>query len=213
MGKTKLIAETGAGQHGVATATVAAKLGMGCKVFMGEVDIRRQYPNVYAMRLLGAEVIPVTHGTKTLKDAVNAALKNWIEHLEDTHYLIGSALGPAPYPAMVRDFQSVIGNEVRTQLMEAEGRLPDSLVACVGGGSNSLGLFAPFLNEPSVQCYGTEAGVRVRNRVRTRPVLVTILKSVLFRAIRVIFCRTVTARFRTPIPSARVWIMPGSARN
>ena len=158
MGKTKLIAETGAGQHGVATATVAAKLGMGCKVFMGEVDIRRQYPNVYAMRLLGAEVIPVTHGTKTLKDAVNAALKNWIEHLDDTHYLIGSALGPAPYPAMVRDFQSVIGNEVRVQLMETEGRLPDSLVACVGGGSNSLGLFAPFLDDPSVQCFGTEAG-------------------------------------------------------
>jgi tryptophan synthase beta chain len=158
MGKTRLIAETGAGQHGVATATVAAKLGMECTVFMGEVDIRRQYPNVYAMRLLGAEVVPVTFGTKTLKDAVNAALKHWIEHLDDTHYLIGSALGPAPYPVMVRDFQSVIGQEVRSQLMEAEGRLPDSLVACVGGGSNSLGLFAPFVDEPSVQCFGTEAG-------------------------------------------------------
>jgi tryptophan synthase beta chain len=158
MGKTRLIAETGAGQHGVATATVAAKLGMDCTVFMGEVDIQRQYPNVYAMRLLGADVVPVTFGTRTLKDAVNAALKHWIEHLDDTHYLIGSALGPAPYPAMVRDFQSVIGREVKTQIMEAEGRLPDSLVACVGGGSNSIGLFAPFVDEPSVQCFGTEAG-------------------------------------------------------
>ncbi|HKK33703.1 MAG TPA: tryptophan synthase subunit beta [Desulfomicrobiaceae bacterium] len=160
MGKTRLIAETGAGQHGVATATVAAKLGMKCTVFMGEVDIRRQYPNVYSMKLLGAEVVPVTSGTKTLKDAVNEALKHWITQLDDTHYLIGSALGPAPYPAMVRDFQSVIGNEVRAQLQEAEGRLPDHLVACVGGGSNSIGLFHPFLHDTKVAMHGAEAGGR-----------------------------------------------------
>lgn len=160
MGKTKLIAETGAGQHGMATAAVAAKMGLKCQVFMGEVDMRRQYPNVYGMKLLGAEVIPVAYGTKTLKDAVNAALKHWIENLEDTHYVLGSALGPFPYPLIVRDFQSVIGREVRFQLQEQEGRLPDVLVACVGGGSNSLGLFYPFLNEEKIEFYGVEAGGR-----------------------------------------------------
>jgi tryptophan synthase beta chain len=158
MGKKCLVAETGAGQHGMATAAVAAKLGLACKVFMGEVDIERQYPNVYAMRLHGAEVIPVTFGSRTLKDAVNAALKYWIANLHDCHYLIGSALGPHPYPLMVRDFQSVIGREVKKQIKKAAGRNPDLLVACVGGGSNSLGLFHPFLKDKDVACLGVEAG-------------------------------------------------------
>jgi tryptophan synthase beta chain len=160
MGKKILIAETGAGQHGLATATVAAKFGMGCIIFMGAVDIKRQYPNVFAMKLLGAEVIPVEFGTRTLKDAVNAALKYWIEHLQDSHYLLGSALGPHPYPTMVREFQSVIGREVKTQVMERENQLPDVLIACVGGGSNAMGLFSPFLDEADIQLYGVEAGGR-----------------------------------------------------
>lgn len=160
LGKTKVIAETGAGQHGLASATVAARFGLECKVFMGEVDVRRQYPNVYAMKLLGAQVVPVTDGTKTLKDAVNATLKYWIQNLKDTHYILGSALGPFPYPVMVRDFQSVIGREVRAQIMEREGRLPDHLVACVGGGSNSIGLFHPFLEEKGIRFHGAEAGGR-----------------------------------------------------
>lgn len=158
MGKSSLVAETGAGQHGLATATAAAKFGLECKIFMGEKDIKRQYPNVYAMRLLGAEVIPVEFGTKTLKDAVNAAMKYWIEHLADTHYLLGSALGPFPYPRIVRNFQSVIGREVKEQIRKAEDRLPDLLVACVGGGSNAIGLFSPFLEEEKIQFYGVEAG-------------------------------------------------------
>lgn len=158
MGKKCLVAETGAGQHGMATAAVAAKMGLACKVFMGEVDIERQYPNVYAMRLHGAEVIPVAFGSRTLKDAVNAALKYWIANLHDCHYLIGSALGPHPYPLLVRDFQAVIGREVKKQIQHAEGRYPDLLVACVGGGSNSLGLFHPFLDADGVACLGVEAG-------------------------------------------------------
>jgi tryptophan synthase beta chain len=160
MGKKKIVAETGAGQHGLASATVAAKFGMDCRVFMGEVDIRRQYPNVYAMRNLGAEVISVTDGTKTLKDAVNSALKYWTENLDTTHYLLGSALGPFPYPLIVRDFQSVIGREVRSQIMEREGRLPDMMVACVGGGSNSMGFFYPLLDEEKIKMIGVEAGGR-----------------------------------------------------
>lgn len=160
LGKTKVIAETGAGQHGLASATVAARFGLSCKVFMGEVDVRRQYPNVYSMKLLGAEVIPVTDGTKTLKDAVNATLKYWIQNLQDTHYILGSALGPFPFPVIVRDFQSVIGREVRAQIMEREGRLPNHLVACVGGGSNSIGLFHPFLNDHGIRFHGAEAGGR-----------------------------------------------------
>lgn len=163
LGKTKVIAETGAGQHGLASATVAARFGMGCTIFMGEVDVRRQYPNVYAMKLLGAEVVPVTDGTRTLKDAVNATLKYWIQNLRDTHYILGSALGPFPYPVMVRDFQSVIGREVRAQILEREGRLPDHLVACVGGGSNSIGLFHPFLEERGIRFHGAEAGGRGLN--------------------------------------------------
>lgn len=170
MGKTCVIAETGAGQHGLATAAVCAKFGLKCRIFMGEVDMKRQYPNVFFMRLSGAEVIPVKDGTRTLKDAVNAALKYWIEHLEDTYYLLGSALGPFPYPAMVRDFQSVIGREVKEQLRKFENRLPDVLVACVGGGSNSIGLFYPFLREKKTKLYAVEAGGRGlakgRNAVR-----------------------------------------------
>ena len=160
MGKSAVVAETGAGQHGLATAAGAAKFGLGCKVFMGETDIKRQQPNVFSMKQMGAEVIPVKEGTKTLKDAVNAALKYWVEHLDTTHYLLGSALGPFPYPVIVREFQSVIGREVGRQIRRREGRRPDVLVACVGGGSNALGLFHPFLRDPSVRCIGVEAGGR-----------------------------------------------------
>ncbi|TKD43875.1 tryptophan synthase subunit beta [Azotobacter chroococcum] len=157
MGKQRIIAETGAGMHGVATATVAARFGMQCVVYMGTTDIDRQQANVFRMKLLGAEVIPVVAGTGTLKDAMNEALRDWVTNVETTFYLIGTAAGPHPYPAMVRDFQSVIGNEVRAQIMEKEGRLPDSLVACIGGGSNAIGLFHPFLDDASVQIVGVEA--------------------------------------------------------
>ena len=157
MGKTRIIAETGAGQHGVATATVAARFGLPCIVYMGEVDIERQKPNVFRMRLLGAEVRPVKSGSRTLKDAMNEALRDWVANVDDTFYIIGSAAGPHPYPAMVRDFQLVIGKEVREQVMAAEGRNPDLLVACVGGGSNAIGLFHPFLDDPEVEIHGVEA--------------------------------------------------------
>ncbi|MDX5377770.1 MAG: tryptophan synthase subunit beta [Halomonas sp.] len=158
MGKTRIIAETGAGMHGVATATVAARFGMPCVVYMGAADIERQQPNVFRMKLLGAEVIPVTTGTGTLKDAMNEALRDWVTNVEDTFYIIGTVAGPHPYPAMVRDFQAVIGRETRTQILEKEGRLPDSLVACIGGGSNAMGLFHPFLADESVAMIGVEAG-------------------------------------------------------
>lgn len=157
MGKTKVIAETGAGQHGVATATVAALLGMECKVFMGEEDTRRQALNVFRMKLLGAEVIPVTSGSRTLKDAGNEALRYWVSNVEDTFYILGSAVGPHPYPMMVRNFQRVIGDETRRQILEAEGRLPDVLVAAVGGGSNAIGMFYPFVEDKSVGMIGVEA--------------------------------------------------------
>jgi tryptophan synthase beta chain len=157
MGKTRIIAETGAGQHGVATATVCALFGLPCVVYMGAVDVERQAPNVLRMNLLGAEVRPVTSGASTLKDAMNEALRDWVTNVSDTYYLIGSAAGPHPYPMMVRDFQRVIGVETRAQILEAEGRLPDALVACVGGGSNAIGLFHPFLNDESVQIVGVEA--------------------------------------------------------
>jgi tryptophan synthase beta chain len=158
MGKTRIIAETGAGQHGVAAATVSARFGFPCIVYMGTTDVERQKPNVFRMKLLGAEVRPVTSGAGTLKDAMNEALRDWVANVDTTYYLIGTAAGPHPYPAMVRDFQSVIGNEVREQLMEAEGRLPDVLVAAIGGGSNAIGLFHPFLDDPDVAIYGVEAG-------------------------------------------------------
>ena len=160
MGKTRIIAETGAGQHGVAVATVAARFGLPCVVYMGQTDIERQSPNVFRMRLLGAEVRPVISGTATLKDAMNEALRDWVANVEDTFYIIGTVAGPHPYPAMVRDFQSIIGRETREQMMAAEGRLPDTLVACIGGGSNAMGLFHPFLDDASVKIYGVEAAGR-----------------------------------------------------
>ncbi len=157
MGKTRIIAETGAGQHGVATATVCARLGLSCVVFMGATDVERQKPNVFRMKLLGAEIIPVTSGRGTLKDAMNEALRDWVTHIEETFYCIGTAAGPHPYPQMVRDFQSVIGREARAQILDREGRLPDAIMACIGGGSNAIGLFHPFLEDETVQLIGVEA--------------------------------------------------------
>ncbi|MCK4705973.1 MAG: tryptophan synthase subunit beta [Gammaproteobacteria bacterium] len=157
MGKKRVIAETGAGQHGVATATVAARFGMECVVYMGAEDIIRQAPNVYRMKLLGAKVVPVTSGSKTLKDALNEAMRDWVTNIDDTFYIIGTVAGPHPYPAMVRDFQAIIGREARQQMQDQTGRLPDALVACIGGGSNAIGLFHPFLADDSVEMYGVEA--------------------------------------------------------
>ena len=157
MGKKRIIAETGAGQHGVATATVCALFDLPCVVYMGETDIERQAPNVFRMKLLGAEIIPVTSGTATLKDAMNDALRDWVANVEDTFYIIGTAAGPHPYPEMVRDFQSVIGNETKQQILEAENKLPDTILACIGGGSNAIGLFHPFLDDKSVSIIGVEA--------------------------------------------------------
>ncbi len=158
MGKTRIIAETGAGQHGVATATVCARFGLECVVFMGKTDVERQRPNVFRMKLLGAQVVPVTSGRGTLKDAMNEALRDWVTNVHNTFYCIGTVAGPHPYPAMVRDFQSIIGKETREQMLEREGRLPDVLVACIGGGSNAMGLFHPFLDDPEVRIIGVEAG-------------------------------------------------------
>lgn len=160
MGKTRIIAETGAGQHGVATATVCALFGLRCEIYMGATDIERQSPNVFRMKLLGATIHPVRSGAGTLKDAMNEALRDWVANVSDTYYLIGTAAGPHPYPAMVRDFQSIIGREVREQVMEAEGRLPDYLVACIGGGSNAIGLFHPFLDDEQIRMIGVEAAGR-----------------------------------------------------
>ena len=157
MGKTRIIAETGAGQHGVASATVCARFGLPCVVYMGAVDVERQKPNVFRMNLLGAEVRPVHSGASTLKDAMNEAMRDWVTNVDDTYYMIGTAAGPHPYPAMVRDFQSVIGQETKAQILEAEGRLPDAVVACVGGGSNAIGMFHPFLADESVKIFGVEA--------------------------------------------------------
>jgi tryptophan synthase beta chain len=160
MGKTRIIAETGAGQHGVASATVAARLGLKCVVYMGAEDVRRQNLNVFRMKLMGANVVEVTSGSKTLKDALNEAMRDWMGSVEHTHYIIGSVVGPHPFPMIVRDFQSVIGTEARAQCLEAEGRLPDYVIACVGGGSNAAGIFAPFANDKSVRLIGVEAGGR-----------------------------------------------------
>lgn len=157
MGKTRIIAETGAGQHGVAVATVAARFGLPCTVFMGATDIERQKPNVFRMKLLGADIRPVTSGAGTLKDAMNEALRDWVTNVEDTFYIIGTVAGPHPYPAMVRDFQSIIGRETKAQMQDREGRLPDTLIACIGGGSNAMGLFHPFLDDPEVKIIGVEA--------------------------------------------------------
>ncbi len=158
MGKKRIIAETGAGQHGVATATVCARFGLECVVFMGVTDVERQAPNVFRMKLLGAKVVPVTSGRGTLKDAMNDAMRDWVTNVHETFYCIGTVAGPHPYPAMVRDFQAIIGNETKEQIMEQEGRLPDSLVACIGGGSNALGLFYAFLDDKDVRIIGVEAG-------------------------------------------------------
>jgi len=157
MGKKRIIAETGAGQHGVATATLCARFGLDCVVYMGAVDVERQRPNVFRMNMLGAEVVPVQSGSKTLKDAMNEALRDWVTNVDTTFYCIGTVAGPHPYPAMVRDFQAVIGTEAKAQMLEAEGRLPDSLIAAIGGGSNAIGLFHPFLDDASVEIYGVEA--------------------------------------------------------
>ncbi|MEO0465339.1 MAG: tryptophan synthase subunit beta [Pseudomonadota bacterium] len=157
MGKTRIIAETGAGQHGVATATVCARFGLPCTVFMGETDVERQKPNVFRMKLLGAEIVPVSSGTGTLKDAMNEALRDWVTNVESTFYVIGTAAGPHPYPELVRDFQSVIGREARAQIQEREGRLPDAVMACIGGGSNAIGLFHPFIEDETVRLIGVEA--------------------------------------------------------
>ncbi len=158
MGKKRIIAETGAGQHGVASATVAARLGLECVVYMGAEDIQRQAPNVYRMKLLGAEVVPVSSGSATLKDALNEAMRDWVTYVDETFYIIGTVAGPHPYPAMVRDFQSIIGREARAQMLESTGRLPNALVACVGGGSNAIGLFHEFLNDRDIEIYGVEGG-------------------------------------------------------
>ncbi|VAW59423.1 Tryptophan synthase beta chain [hydrothermal vent metagenome] len=158
MGKTRIIAETGAGQHGVASATVAARFGMECIVYMGAEDVKRQSPNVYRMKLLGAKVVPVTSGSKTLKDALNEAMRDWVTNIDNTFYIIGTVAGPHPYPAMVRDFQTIIGREAKRQMLEQAGCLPDALVACVGGGSNAIGLFHPFLGDENVKIYGVEGG-------------------------------------------------------
>ncbi|HEY2138102.1 MAG TPA: tryptophan synthase subunit beta, partial [Xanthobacteraceae bacterium] len=157
MGKKRIIAETGAGMHGVATATLCARFGLECIVYMGAVDVERQKPNVFRMKMLGAKVVPVESGAKTLKDAMNEALRDWVTNVTTTYYCIGTVAGPHPYPAMVRDFQSIIGHETRAQMQEAEGRLPDSLIACIGGGSNAMGLFHPFLDDPTVEIFGVEA--------------------------------------------------------
>tara|TARA_Y100000814_G_scaffold105431_1_gene74150 strand:+ start:5540 stop:6733 length:1194 start_codon:yes stop_codon:yes gene_type:complete len=172
MGKTRIIAETGAGQHGVATATVCAKLGLECHVYMGSIDIERQNPNVRRMELLGANIIPVDSGTKTLKDAINEAIRDWVSNVDTTHYLIGSAIGPHPYPVIVRDFQSVIGAEVREQSLKQLGKLPDAVIACVGGGSNAIGIFYPFVNDLDVKLIGVEAGGKGENTDATAATLV-----------------------------------------
>ena len=172
MGKTRIIAETGAGQHGVATATVCAKLGLECHVYMGSIDIERQNPNVRRMELLGANIISVSSGTKTLKDAINEAIRDWVSNVDTTHYLIGSAIGPHPYPVIVRDFQSVIGAEVREQSLKQLGTLPSAVIACVGGGSNAIGIFYPFINDLDVKLIGVEAGGKGENTAATAATLV-----------------------------------------
>ena len=188
MGKTRLSAETGAGQHGVATATVAALLGMECEVFMGKVDTDRQALNVYRMELLGAKVHAVTSGTQTLKDAVNETLREWTKRIEDTHYVIGSVMGPHPFPMMVRDFQSVIGREIKQQLMEKEGRLPDAVLACVGGGSNAMGAFYEFIPDESVRLIGCEAAGRGIHTAETAATIATGTMGV-FHGMKSYFCQ------------------------
>ena len=188
MGKTRLIAETGAGQHGVATATAAALMDMECVIFMGEEDTRRQALNVYRMRLLGAQVIPVTTGTATLKDAVNACMREWTSRIDDTHYCLGSVMGPHPFPTMVRDFQAVISREIRDQMQELEGRLPDAVLACVGGGSNAIGSFYHFIDQPSVRLIGCEAAGRGIDTFETAAT-VNVGRPGLFHGMKSYFCQ------------------------
>ena len=212
MGKKRIIAETGAGMHGVATATVAARFGLQCVIYMGTTDIERQQANVFRMKLLGAEVIPVVAGTGTLKDAMNEALRDWVTNVDDTFYLIGTVAGPHPYPAMVRDFQAVIGKETRDQMLDQEGRLPDSLVACIGGGSNAMGLFHPFLDDTSVEIigveaagYGIETGKHAASlKAASRACCTATVPSC---------CKTTTARSSMPTRSRRAWTTPALARN
>jgi tryptophan synthase beta chain len=188
MGKTRLIAETGAGQHGVATATAAALMDMECEIYMGREDTERQALNVYRMELLGATVHPVDSGTRTLKDAVNAAMREWTSRIDDTHYVLGSVMGPHPFPTIVRDFQSVIGHEVRTQMLQKEGRLPDALLACVGGGSNAMGLFFDFIGDPSVRLIGCEAAGEGVDTPRTAATIAT-GKPGIFHGMKSYFCQ------------------------
>lgn len=188
MGKTRVIAETGAGQHGVATATVAALMGLECEVFMGEEDTQRQALNVYRMELLGAKVHPVTSGTRTLKDAVNETMREWVTRMEDTHYILGSVMGPHPFPTIVRDFQKIIGQEIRAQMIRQTGRLPDAVVACVGGGSNAMGAFYDFINEPSVRLIGCEAAGRGVDTPETAATIAT-GKVGIFHGMKSLFCQ------------------------
>ena len=212
MGKTRIIAETGAGQHGVASATVAARLGLECVVYMGAEDIERQKQNVYRMRLLGAEVVSVTSGSQTLKDALNEAMRDWVTNVDDTFYIIGTVAGPHPYPAMVRDFQAVIGREARRQFLEREGRLPDALVACVGGGSNAIGLFHPFLADREVAFYGVEAAGDGLDTGRHAAPLCAGRPGVL-HGNRTYLMKTATARSSAPTRSRPVSTTRASARN
>ena len=222
MGKHRLIAETGAGQHGVATATVAAMMGMECRVYMGQVDTERQALNVARMQLLGAEVVAVEAGSRTLKDAMNEAMRDWVAHVDDTHYLIGTASGPHPFPTLVREFQRVISAEARQQCLDRAGRLPDAVCACVGGGSNAIGSFAQFIDDPEVRLYGFEAGgdgvetgrhaasitggsVRVLHGTRTY-----LLQDACCTAPAPTSCRTQTVRRWSPIPSRPAWTTPVS---
>ncbi len=201
MGKKRIIAETGAGQHGVATATVCALFGFDCTVYMGEEDMRRQRLNVFRMRLLGAKVVAVTNGSRTLKDAISEAMRDWVTNVSSTHYLLGSALGAHPYPVMVRDFHKVIGQETMCQIREAENRLPDAIFACVGGGSNAIGMFHPFIHEPGVRLIGVEAGEEARRSAIT-PRASTAARPECCREPAAICCRMTTARSRslTPFP-------------
>ena len=210
LGKTRIIAETGAGQHGVATATIAARLGLECVVYMGAEDVQRQSPNVYRMKLLGAEVIPVKSGTQTLKDALNEALRDWVTHVDDTFYIIGTVAGPHPYPMLVRDFNAVVGRELLIQCPERIGRLPDALVACVGGGSNAIGMFYPFLPHPEVRLVGVEAGGHGIDTPDHAAPLSAGMPGVL-HGNKTYIMPTKTGRSRTRIQSRRAWIIPASA--
>ena len=213
MGKTRIIAETGAGQHGVATATVCALFGLPCTIYMGATDVERQKPNVFRMKLLGAEINPVTSGAGTLKDAMNEAMRDWVANVQDTYYLIGTVAGPHPYPAMVRDFQSIIGTEARVQIHEAEGRLPDAIVAAIGGGSNAMGLFHPFLDDTQVRLDRRRSGRATAWTPTPTPPASAAAAPACCTATAPTCCRTRTARSRRRTASAPGWTTPASAPN